>query len=500
MRNRPLVVQNIFVPTVTDDETQLKDIWIADGKIVEIGSAEELGPIPESAKTIDASGLAVVPSFINAHTHSHFAFGRGYGDLWTLELHLNSGGGLNYGATLDDMKLMAQLNAADMIRYGCTAAYDMVVQTPFTSIDGMRAVAAGYEKAGIKAVVAATVTDKTFWQAIPNLIESLDAEEAQWVSSLAQADSAQHLKQLRKTLTDWDHGNNNITLGLAPSIPLLSSDELLDGVAQLAHEFNVPIQTHLAESKIQALMAERRWGCSIVEHLSNIGFLTKKTSVAHAIWVDDEDIAILANTGVSVAHNPASNMRLGNGVAPIEAMLKAGVNVGIGTDACSCADQQNMFDAMRLASYSSRIQGPNPSYWLPSQQVFQMATQGSAKVLGLSNTGKIEKGQVADLVFLDLKDLAYLPLNNFWNQLVFSDSGSSVQHVMVNGEFIYKDRKYTQFDYDELYGQVKAAAERIKTQAKGRRKRFKNLESAVSLFCVGLAESTYPIDRYLSRV
>jgi len=470
-------------------------LLVIQGKIAEIS-----GPgltAPADSLEIDARGQAVLPGFVNAHTHSHFAFGRGFGDLWTLETHLNSGGGISYGSTLEDMHLAAKLGAADMIRNGCTAAYDMVVQTPVTSEHGMHAVASGYQAAGIKAVIAATVTDQTFWSCVPNLLGEMSPEEAEWIKSITLAQPDEHLAGLRRTLQSWSLDTSKVRPGLAPSVPLLCSDRLLQNVANLAREFDVPMQTHLAESKVQTLLSQRRWGTSLTRHLSDIGFFEGNVSAAHAIWLDDEDIRILADKEVAVAHNPASNMRLGNGMAPISAMCEMGVTVGLGTDACSCSDQQNMIDAMRLATYSSRIRTPDPAYWLSAEQVFGMATQHSAAILGLPGTGTLEVGKCADLVFIDLADIAYLPLNNFWNQLVFSESGRGVKRVMVDGEMIYEDGAFLMFDYDELRRQVHDTAHRLKEIGQQRRTRFKNLEKVVSLFCVGLAQSPFHVNQYV---
>lgn len=494
-KDRPVVIRRASIPGAGTGAMTQQDVLIIDGKIVEIANTGLSAP--EGSIELCAQGQAVLPGFSNAHTHSHFAFGRGFGDLWTLETHLNSGGGISYGATLDDMSLAAKLGAADMIRNGCTAAYDMVVQSPVTSPDGMHAVASGYQAAGIKAVVAATVTDQTFWASVPGLIGALSPEEAEWIRTITLAAPDTHLEGLRRTLESWTFDTDKIKLGLAPSVPLLCSDTLLESVANLARDFGVPMQTHLAESKVQSALSQRRWGKSLTEHLASIGFFEGRVSAAHAIWLNDSDIRILAEKGVAVAHNPASNMRLGNGIAPISAMIKAGVSVGLGTDACSCADQQNMIDAMRLASYASRTRGPDPEHWLSAEQVFDMATQGSADLLGLPNTGRLAVGKCADLVFIDLADIAYLPLNNFWNQLVFSESGRGVKRVMVDGQVIYEEGRFTLFDYDDLRERVNDTAERLKDTAQERRARFKNLESVVSLFCVGLAQTPFEPDQYV---
>lgn len=490
-----VIIRNALIPVSGTGSLVEKDILIVNGVVAQI---EDTGiQVPKSITEVTARGQAVIPGFVNAHTHSNFAFDRGYGGLWSLELHLNSADGFNYGAHLDDLRLSAKLCAADMIRHGCTAAYDMVLQTPITSPEGMEAIADGYRSAGMKVVVAATVTDKTFWESMPGLIGSMSADDKAWISKISAISTDDHLKSLRSALNAWSLDTSKARLALAPSVPLLCSDELLIGIGHLAQEFSVPMQTHLAESKVQSVLSQQRWGMSLTKYLSKIGFFEGDVSAAHAIWLSPDDIQVLAENNVAVAHNPASNMRLGNGVAPVWDMLKAGVTVGIGTDACSCSDQQNMIEAMRQASYCSRIRGADINNWLSAEQTFIMATESSAQVLGFPDIGRLEVGYRADLSFIDLKDLAYLPLNNFWNQLVFSESGRGVKKVMVDGQIIYENGQFKLFDYDDLRQEVLDANKRLKQNYGERRKRFESLESVVSLFCAGLNKAPFAVNQYI---
>jgi len=494
---RPLLIRRALLPVPEEGGFQERDILIQHGVIQEVAAAGL--PAPGDAQVLDASEHIVIPGLVNSHTHSHFAYGRGYADLWTLELHQNSGGGLGYGASLEDLRLGAMLGAADMIRNGCTAAYDMVLQNPFPSAEGMAAVAEGYRSTGMRAVVAAAVTDRTFWESIGGLIGSLPEDSAAFINSIKATHADDHASGLKKVLDDWPFDTRQLRPAIAPSVPLLCSEAFLADMAAMAREYGVSLQTHLAESKVQAIEAQRRWGVSLTEHLAQRGILGPNVSVAHAVWVSNGDIRILADHGVGVAHNPGSNMRLGNGIAPVAAMLEQGINIGLGTDACTCGDQQNMIEAMRLASFASRVCGPDPSRWLSAGQAFNMATVGSAAVLGFPDIGKLEPGYRADVVFLDRTELAYLPLNNFWTQLVFSETGRGVRRVMIEGRIVYDNGRYTAFDYPKLRREVHARAEHLARTGKGRRIKLKGLEPIISRFCVGLARTPLAFSRYVDQ-
>ncbi|NGM86282.1 amidohydrolase family protein [Parapusillimonas sp. SGNA-6] len=492
---QPLLIRGAWVPEPGGTGLRAHDILVQDGLIRRISPAGMA--VSADVPVMDASAHIVIPGLVNAHTHSHFALGRGYGDRWTLELHQNSGGGLNVGAGLEELRLGAMLGAADMIRHGCTAAYDMVLQSPFPSQEGMAAVAEGYQATGMRAVIAAAVTDRSFWESIDGLLGSMSSEASAFLRSLKATTADDLLAGLRDVLENWRYDRSRVKPGIAPSVPLLCSDAFLANTARLAREFDVPLQTHLAESKVQAIEAQKRWGTSLTGHLARSGVLGPSTSVAHAVWVSDDDVRMLADHGVTVAHNAGSNMRLGNGVAPVYSMMRAGLTVGIGTDACTCADQQNMIEAMRLASFASRLCGPDPDTWLGAEQAFRMATEGSAAVLGFADIGRLASGYRADMVFLDRNDLAYLPLNNVWTQLVFSETGRGVRHVMVDGDLIYRDGEFTTFDYAELRRKVEASAAHLAEAGSERRRRLAEFKPIVAKFCVGLARSGHAFDRYI---
>jgi len=208
----------------------------------------------------------------------------------------------------------------------------------------------------------------------------------------------------------------------------------------------------------------------------------------------------LGDRGGSIAHNPGSNMRLGAGLADSRAMLDAGVNLGIGTDGANCSDNQNMYEAMRLASFVSKVQGPEWRRWMTTREVALAATQGGARALGFGDRiGHIARGYQADLVLLDLDHPNWLPFNNPVNQLVHSEDGNAVHSVMIAGRLVVENRRVLTVDMERLRTRVEAARERLAGANADNRGLYEALEPVVGSYCPGLARTPYHVHRYGAR-
>ncbi|MBV8491941.1 MAG: amidohydrolase family protein, partial [Alphaproteobacteria bacterium] len=177
------------------------------------------------------------------------------------------------------------------------------------------------------------------------------------------------LAAVRAALADWSFDRANIRPAVAPTIPHHCSDDFIRGCANIARDFDVGLHSHVAESKVQALAGIKLYGKTLTAHLDELGALGPQFTVAHGVWLDDDDMKRLGDRGASIAHNPGSNMRLGAGLADARAMLDAQVNLGIGTDGANCSDNQNMYEAMRLASFVSKVQGPEWRRWMTTTEV-----------------------------------------------------------------------------------------------------------------------------------
>ncbi len=208
------------------------------------------------------------------------------------------------------------------------------------------------------------------------------------------------------------------------------------------------LHTHVQESKAQVIVGLKKYGKTPTAHLQDLGLLGPDFVAAHGVWLDDDDISRLADRGASVAHNPGSNMLLGNGIAAVRNMLDRKLNVGIGTDGASCCDNQNMYESLRTAAYVSNGKGPDNGRWLASEEILEAATVGSARALGFGDKlGRIAKGYKADLVFLDLTHINWIPCNDPTNQLVHTEDGSAVHSVMVGGRMVVENRRPVGLDF-----------------------------------------------------
>jgi len=333
------------------------DILIEDDTIRELGTPG--CPAPEDAREISAARRLIHPGLINAHTHSHGNLAKGMGDRWTLELLLTAAPWLGGNRGAEDIQLSAQLGAAEMLLKGCTACYDLFFEWPVPSQGGMALVASAYAEIGMRAVVAPMVADRSFFEVIPGLADALPASLREPVAALRLAPGETTLAAIATILRDWSFDRDIVRPAVAPTIPHHCSDAFILGCAALAREFDLGLQSHVAESKVQAVTGIRLYGQTQTAHLDRLGVLGPHFAVAHGVWLDKDDMARLGDQGASVAHNPGSNMRLGSGLADARAMLDAHVNLGIGTDGASCSDNQNMYEAMRLASFVSKVQGPD---------------------------------------------------------------------------------------------------------------------------------------------
>jgi len=470
------------------------DILIKNDTIIEIGRPGL--KVPQDTTLIDASGMLLHPGLINAHTHSHGNLAKGIGDRWTLELLLASGPWSFGQRIFEDIYLSTTIGAVEMVTKGCTACYDLMLEMPAPTAEGLEAAGKAYVDVGMRAVIAPMVADKTLYEAIPGLLDSLSPSLQKDVEQLRLSPYRTSLARIRKALHNWSLDKDFVRLAVAPTIPLHCSDKFMLGCANLAREFGVGLHSHVAESKIQAVSGLRSYGRSITAHLDKIGLLGPDFTVAHGVWLDDDDCLRLGDHGASVAHNPGSNMRLGSGLADARGMLQRNINVGIGTDGANCSDNQNMYEAMRVASMVSKVQGPDQRKWLTTEEIIMAATEGSAKTLGWKDIGRIAIGYKADIVFLDLRSINWIPFNDPSNQLVHTEDGSSVRHVMIGGQMVVKDRLPVNVDLQSLEKKAEEARKRLERVNKPGKKLFDRLERIVGSFCPGLALIPHHINRY----
>ena len=472
------------------------NILVERDRIVAVGAAVTA---PATAREIDATGRLVVPGLMNAHTHAASHLARGRAGNWTLEdllVHAPA----NYGfRSPEDDYLSAALGAIEMLKTGCTAAYDLYMAIPAITSEGMEAVVRAYSDAGIRAVVAPAMADIVFYRTVPGLLDLLPDDLRGVVEAMQPAPTKGLLELTEQVIRRW-HGaaDGRVHTAVAPTIPNQATDEFLAGCARLAREYGVGVHTHLAESKVQVIESQRRWGKTIVERLADHGLLDARFVGAHAIWLTGDDIRRLADAGAAVAHNPGSNLRLGCGIAPVREMLDAGLAVGLGTDGSVCADNQNLFEALRIASVVSTIRFPHATErWLDAATVWRLATAGSARVLGVAgDLGAIAPGRKADLVLLRADSVFLRPLDDPLTALVYAETGASVETVLVDGRTVLESGRVTTLDETRIFARAQEAADRQRARSGEAWELARRLAPHVAAACRAAVATPLPINRY----
>lgn len=492
------IIRNGRLVDVRRRESAPADILIDGDTILTIGAPGM--EAPAEARVVDASDRAMMPGLVNGHVHGHGTLAKGLvGDRWPLELFLNAMPGMTGNRTLEDKYLNGLVAAVEMIRKGCTACYDLFFEFPMPSRDGLTALGRAYQDAGIRAVIAPMLADKTLYQAYPGLIDAVPEPLRAKVIAFQLAPYEASADALEEIYADWPFDRDAIRPAIAPTIPLHCSDAFLMRCRDLARAYDLPLQTHLAETKAQAVLGLRRYGRTLTAHLDGLGLLGPHVSAAHAIWLDRDDLGRLADNGASIVHAPVSNMRFGSGLAHLRPALDRGINVGIATDAANSSDQLNMFESTRLAALISRVQTPDFQQWLGADEVLQMATVGSARAMGFGGKiGEIAPGFKADIVFLDLGHINYVPCHDMVTQIVFTENGAAVDSVMIGGRMVLERGRLTTIDEAKLRRDAASAAERLYAANAPMRSFARDLQGIVGRFCHNLACEPYHVHRLAS--
>lgn len=491
-----LVICNGIVVDPTSATVEARDLLIESGRIAEIAPPGQI-QVPD-AERYDASNRLITPAFVNAHTHGHSNLVKGVADRWTLEASLTNGPWLAGARDTETIYLSALLGALDMLSKGCTSCFDLVYEFPLPTRAGFAAVARAYADAGMKAVLAPMVADKTLFTAIPGLLDSLPDDLRKTVSQFDLGSADATIAAIEEIAASRDELPEGIELAIAPTIPHHCSEDFLQRCIDLAERYGLPIHMHIAESRLQATTARKLWGVSPVRYLANRGVLRPGFVAAHGVWLDNDDLDLLAAHRCSIAHIPASNFRLGSGMAYVRAMLDRGINVGLATDGANSSDAISMLQAMRLASYASRgFSGPREN-WLSAAETIRLATRNSADLAGFKRAGRMETGADADLIFFNLDHLDFIPLTDPLNQIVTAADSASIHSVMAGGRMVYANGRFTAVDTSTLGERVRDAVARLSTKLADARPLAARLEPHVVAFAERMTEEPLDIERFVN--
>lgn len=429
-------IQNVLI-AVEDDYTTV-DVQVIDNKIAAI--APNLDVI---GTAIDGSNKLLLPGFFNAHTHSSEMWQRGIMSIFPLELWLAE---LYDFAPLDLEKvyLSALGTAVETLLSGGTSVVDHLVLIPGQELATIATAVRAYKEVGIRAFIAPLIQDESITAGIPSG-ETAQKHEPYFRSTAAT------LEIMEEAIKQFHRPDEGVSMLLAPTGIQLCTDALFAGCIELSDRYNICRHSHLLETKAQEKLAQEKYDCTAVEHLKRIGYLSDRTSLAHCVWLTDNDIAILAETQSTVVHNPLSNLRLGSGIAPILKYLQAGVNVTFGCDGASSNDSQDLLEAIKIGSILHNITDSDYQHWITPRQSVEMASLGGAKGLNIADQlGSLTVGKKADLVMYDLTNLSLLPRTDPIGLLVLGRPTNVVAGVWVNGKQIVADNQVTTINVEQL--------------------------------------------------
>lgn len=437
------------------------DIVIDGDKIAAVG--ENLDPEHIGVeKILSGKDKLIIPGLVNAHIHSHDRFDKGRFDNLPLEVWM-----MLYNPPLGrrnwsprECYLRTMLNCIEELKSGTTTVIDDVHHGLPLTPENIEAVFQAYKDVGLRALVSIAHGDKPYYRTIPYLEELLP-------DHLKTASGQNCVPDIDRILELWHSfakkWQGRVQFILSPSAPQRCTDGFLQKTWLLAKEIGQPVVVHVLESRIQAVTGPLFYGKSIIEHMKSLGILTPWTTLVHMVWLTDHEIALVADAGSSIAHNPVCNLKLGSGIARIREMLDAGVNVGLGTDNNNANDTANMFETVKMAALLHKVKHHDYEHWVGAKEALWMATRGGARCGLLHNQiGELAVGKKADMVLLDLGKLSFFPRNNLLHQLVFSEQGESVDTVIVDGKIILNEGRITTIDEQALLNEVRSREHEIK--------------------------------------
>lgn len=438
------------------------DIRLRDGTIAEIRPAADPTRRPDE-RVLHAEGMLVMPGLVNAHFHSTGTFNRAFVENLPLELFmLYELPPFDFGPFPGELyRTQAAWASAQMLKSGVTAVMDDAMFYPAAEDETLDALMTGFRDSGIRATVAVYLPNKVEYDWIPGLKELLPADVVERMSQSSA--TVDELIDLYAGFVDRWHATSDgrIRCALSCSAPQRATDEYMRRLHELSRSRELPFVFHVYETKLQRVSADRFYGKSMVRHLRELGVLDERSIIIHAVWVDDADIADLAEAGAVVIHSPCGNLRCGSGVMPYRRLRSAGVPVALCTDEATVEDRCNLWNVGRLAGMLHTIGDPDYRTWPSAGEILDAMTVVGARSFGLGDElGTVSDGALADIILVELSQVLESPLAKPATALVYGEDGRSVRDVFVAGDLVVRNRELLTIDEADLAADVAQWGER----------------------------------------
>lgn len=438
IKSADLLVSNGIVLTMDSIDTQIENgaVAIKGEKIVAVGEVDEFLSW-DISQTIDACKGIIMPGLVNTHTHLPMSLFKGLADDLPLQVWLDE---YIFPAerkyiTPESVRIGTLLSCAEMLLSGTT-----------TCCDGYffeDEIAEAVKACGIRSVLGQGVID---------------------FPAPGMPDPKNNISLAIAFMDKWQAAVPIINPSIFCHSPNTCSTQTLKKAKTAANDRALLFQIHAAETKSEWNQVWSQHRASPIEYLDRIGVLDQNTLLVHTVWVDGNDIDIIAKRRAKVSHNPESNMKLASGIAPVPDLLKAGITVGIGTDGCASNNNLDLFSEMDITAKLHKVNTLDPTV-MDARTVIQMATTGGAAAIGLDRQiGSLEPGKEADLIVIDTKNPRLAPLYNPISQVVYAALGSDVRDVIVAGRMVVRNHKLLTIDLEDLLERVGAIGDTIKRE------------------------------------
>lgn len=425
-------IENGRFVTMEDGEHVLQGhMVVTDDRITYIGAEAPTG-LQADVQKLDGSKLAFMPGLVNTHGHAAMTLLRGYSDDQNLQVWLEQKMWPMEGKYIDlDTRAGSALAVVEMLKSGTTAFVDMY--------DRMDQLAEVVEQSGIRGCLTRGVIG----------LCPEDVQQAKLAEAIAFA-------------RDWNgKANGRITTMISPHAPYTCPPDYIEKFVQAAHDYDLPLHTHMSESIAEVEQNVRDYGVRPVQHLDNLGFFSRPALVAHAVHLNDEEIALLAQRKVAVSHNPVSNLKLASGIARVPDLLRAGVTVSLGTDSAASNNNLDLFKEINLAALLHKGVSGDPTV-VPAIEALRMGTVYGARSIWQEDAiGRLREGMKADFIAIDIEQPHFYPQTDIVSHLVYAGSGRDVKHVWVDGRQVVRDGECTLLDEEKIRHDAQASFERL---------------------------------------